>query len=214
MPGGMNPPMRLRKRRALALAFLLLAAACTTLKRCAYEGFDRESWQRPDEVIAALALRPGATVADLGSGSGYFTLRLARAVGHGGKVFAVDIDAALNRELEERARREGLHNIETILARPDDPALPRTVDLLFTCNTYHHLKDRAAYFARAKRYLAAGARVAIIDFHRGGWIESLGHYTEPALIQREMAAAGYRLEREFDFLPKQSFLVFAPAPSP
>ena len=106
------------------LAALVLLAGCTALKRFAYEGFGRDGWQKPDEVIAALALRAGDRIADIGSGSGYFTLRLARAVGPSGKVYAVDIDHAMNEDLAARAREAGLANIEIVNARVDDPMLP------------------------------------------------------------------------------------------
>jgi arsenite methyltransferase len=199
-----------RRAFVLLLGMLLLAGCTTTLKRCAYEGLGRDGWQHPDRVIEALALRPGDRVADLGSGGGYFTFRLARAVGPTGRVYAVDIDEALNADLRARAAREGFANVEVILARPDDPLLPpASIDLIFTSNTYHHLKDRVAYFASAGKALAPDGRIAVIDFDRRGWMHSLGHYTDPDTIKAEMGAAGYRLEQEHAFLPRQSFLLFS-----
>jgi ubiquinone/menaquinone biosynthesis C-methylase UbiE len=200
-----------RRWRSTVLVAFLLLAGCTALKRCAYEGGNRDSWQKPEEVIQALALKPGDRVADLGSGSGYFTFRLARAVGPTGKVYAVDVDEGLNRDLAGRAKRDGYGNIEVILAEPGDPRLPESsVDLFFTSNTYHHLENRARYFTTLRSTLRPGGKVAIIDFNREGWIQSLGHYTPAEDIKREMNEAGYELEREHDFLTKQSFLVFVP----
>ncbi len=91
-----------------------------------------------------------------------------------------------------------------------DPLLPEDgLDLIFTCNTYHHIRDRAAYFAQAKKYLHANGRVAIIDYKRTGWFQRLfGHYTPAEVIWSEMAAAGYRLDHDFGFLPRQTCLVF------
>lgn len=213
----MKPPAFSRssvrsKTTGLALLLALLAAGCTTLKQCAYEGFNRDQWQQPEKVIEALRIRPGERAADLGSGSGYFTFRLAKAIGPEGKVYAVDIDRDLNEALAARAKKEGFDNIEVILAKPDDPLLPAAgVDLIFTSNTYHHLQDRVRYFANLKKYLRAAGRVAIIDFNHKAWLEGfLRHYTPSDHIKREMEQAGYVLEREFDFLEKQSFLVFAP----
>lgn len=205
-------PVRERSRalRALALLFALALAGCTTLKRCAYEGVNRSAWQKPEEVIRVLEIEPGMKIADLGSGSGYFTFRLANAVGRSGKVFAVDIDPGLNAYVRDRALAEAYTNIEVILARPDDPLLPAAgVDLIFTTNTYHHIQARVSYFANARKYLRPEGRIAIIDFNGKGWFESFGgHYTPSRVIKEEMEKAGYRPEREFDFLPRQYFLVF------
>jgi ubiquinone/menaquinone biosynthesis C-methylase UbiE len=197
--------------RTVTLALMLvLLAGCTTLKQCAYEGFNRDRWQQPDKVIESLQIRPGDRAADLGSGSGYFTFRLARAVGPEGKVYAVDIDQDMNRALAERAKKEGFANVEVILAKPDDPLLPPPgVDLIFTSNTYHHIQDRVRYFANLKKYLHGGGRIAIIEFNRNAWLPG-GHYTPSEVIKKEMEQAGYALQREFDFLDRQSFLIFAP----
>ena len=194
----------------------LVLAGCTTLKRCAYEGIDRDDWQKPDKVIGELAIQPGDRVADIGSGSGYFTFRLARAVGPTGKVYAVDIDEELNDYVALRARQEGYANIEIILATPDHASLPSPgVNLIFTSNTYHHIADRPTYFARLKNSLGPNGRIAIIEFSDKGWFAGLaGHATSGSVIKHEMQAAGYVLESEYDFLPKQSFLVFSKSHRP
>lgn len=198
---------------ALAGAVLVAAtlAGCTTLKRWAYEGIGRDRWQRPDEVIRALAIPAGAQVADLGAGGGYFTFRLAAAAGPTGRVYAVDIDPGMVDYLRERAAREGARTVEPVLATADDARLPAaSVDLLFTCNTYHHLTDRAAYFTRLRPVLRTGGRIAIVEYDgRGLFGRLFGHATPADEIRREMAAAGYRLVDAHDFLPRQSFLVFA-----
>lgn len=193
------------------VAGLVFLASCTALKRYAYEGFGRDGWQKPDEVVAALALRAGDRVADLGSGGGYFTLRFSRAVGPAGKVHAVEVDRDMLEDFAERAKRDGYQNIEPILARYDDPLLPEPgVDLIFTSNVYHHIEDRVKYFANAARYLRPGGRVAIVDFDGRHWTASFfGHYTPVEVVKKEMQEAGYRLEREFDFLDRQAFLVYS-----
>jgi ubiquinone/menaquinone biosynthesis C-methylase UbiE len=196
----------------LVLAIALLMAGCAQLKQCAYAGINRDEWQQPQKVIAALKIQPGASVADLGSGGGYFTFRLAEAVGPSGKVYAVDIDRDMVDLIAERATKEGRSNVEVILARPEDPSLPKAgVDLIFTSNTYHHIEDRVAYFANLRKYLRRNGRVAIIEFDRRGWLEGLlRHYTPSEFIKREMEQAGYMLQQEFDFLNRQSFLIFVP----
>ena len=176
-----------------AVVLLIVAAVAigpTTLKRWAYEDPGRDRWQQPERVMEALDLQPGAVVADVGAGGGYFTFRLAEAVGPGGKVLAVDVDRGLLDYVAAEAARRGLTNVETVLAADDDPRIPQPVDLLFTCNTVHHFADRAGYFRDARRYLRPGAKVAIIDYvdkHRSA---------PPAVLESEMATAGYRLESE------------------
>lgn len=196
--------------RTFLIVLIVACTGCTALKRCAYEGFNRDEWQQPDRVIQALRLQPGDQVVDLGAGSGYFTFRLAEAVGPTGQVLAIDVDPGMLAYVEEQAQARGLPNIQTILADPDDPKLSTIgLALVFTCNTYHHLENRAAYFGRLKPYLRPGGRIAIIDFKPEGWLQALiRHNTPSAVIRREMVEAGYTLERELTFLPKQSFLVF------
>jgi ubiquinone/menaquinone biosynthesis C-methylase UbiE len=157
-----------------------------------------------------LELKPGDRVADLGSGGGYFTFLLAKAVGPTGHVYAVDVDRGLIDYVAERAGDEGFKNVSVILAKYDDPLLPEAgVDLIFTSNTYHHLEDRVAYFRNARKYLRAEARVAIVELAGKGWFDSwFGHWTSSETIRTEMEAAGYRLQREHTFLPRQFFLIF------
>jgi len=189
----------------------LLIASCARLKQFAYEGFNRDSLQQPDKVIAALNLHPGAVVADLGSGGGYFTFKLARAVAPSGKVYAVDVDKDMIELIAKRLKEESGNNVETILATATDPLLPQTgVDLIFTVNTYHHIANRLAYFANVRKYLRPGGRIAIIDLDRRAWLEGLlGHYTPSETIKREMEQAGYALQQQLDFLDRQSFLIFS-----
>jgi arsenite methyltransferase len=200
-----------RKAVKLTLAALLLFAGCAQLKQCAYEGLSRDDWQQPQKVIENLQVRPGAIIADLGAGGGYFTLKLANAVGTAGKVYAVDIDREMTDLIAREAKKESATNVETIIAKQDDPLLPTTgVDLIFTVNTYHHFDNRVAYFANLRKYLRPGGRIAVIDFDRRAWLEGLlRHYTPSEFIKREMEQAGYVLRQEFDFLDRQSFLIFA-----
>jgi predicted methyltransferase len=161
--------------------------------------------------VETLALAPGARVADLGSGGGYFTFRLARAVGPTGRVYAVDVDAELNEYVAGRATAEGLSQVEVILAEPADPNLPEEgVDLLFTSNTYHHIEDRARYFGAVRERLRPGGRVAILEYAESPSWFLPAHTTSAETIRSEMEAAGFRLEKDHDFLlPRQHFLVFA-----
>lgn len=201
-----------------AVAVALLASAlftgCTRLKRFAYEGIGRDAWQQPERVVAALGIRPGDRIADVGAGGGYFTFRLADATGPTGVVWAVDVDPGMIAYLRDRAAADGRANVRVIEAASDDPRLPDgEVDLLFTSNTYHHLPAPRDWFARARRALAPNGRVAIVEHRRGGVFARLfGHATGADTIRNDMEAAGYRLVAAHDFLDRQSFQVFAPAP--
>lgn len=172
---------------------------------------DRDEWQKPEEVVAALGLKPGQTVADIGAGSGYFSVRLARAVGPQGKVYAVDIQQDLMDHLAARAKKEGLGNLEPTLGSPEDPALAASsVDLIFICDVVHHIENRQAYYAKLAKALRPGARIAIVDFYKrelpvGPGVEM--KIAKGAMIA-ELEQAGFALEGEHGFLPHQYFLVF------
>ena len=195
---------------ASALMAVVVLTSCTGLKRWAYERGDRDEWQQTEKVIAELGIIPGQRVADLGSGSGYFTFSLADAVKPDGIVYAVDVDTAMNEDLARRARERGYENIEIVMASYEDPKIPDgRVDLIFTSNTYHHItENRREYFDHARRYLKPGGRIAIIDYRKEGIRRVLGHAMERDVIVSEMESAGYRLESDHGFLPKQHFLVF------
>ncbi|MBW2316643.1 MAG: class I SAM-dependent methyltransferase [Deltaproteobacteria bacterium] len=200
----------------LGLIFGLAGADCgTEMKVAGYEGDDRESWQQIDRVIETLGLSAGQQVADIGSGSGYFTRHLAPAVAPGGRVFAVDVDPEMNAYLEARLAEEGIENVTVVLAEPGDPGLVEgSIDLVFTSNTYHHLPNQRAYFAGLRPYLAPGARLAVVEYEpsKAGWFaRTFGHATPKAQIVAAIVAAGYRLEADHDFLERQSFLIFEPS---
>lgn len=192
---------------ALLGSALLLGSGCTFVKRMAYDGFGgRDAWQQPDRVVAELGLAPGAKVADLGSGGGYFTFRLAQTVGPAGHVYAVDVDEGMNEHVTDEARDQGFANVTAVLAGTDDARLSEPVDLVFTSNAYHHLTERVAYFRRLREaHLAPGGRVAIVEFRP----EVTSHSTARETIEEEMTAAGYRLAKAHDYLERQYFLVFA-----
>lgn len=192
-----------------------LRRARFALKGFGYSGLGRDRWQQPDRVVAELGLRPGDRVADLGAGGGYFTRRLARAVGPSGAVYAVDTDADMASGLAAMAAADGLGNVTVITATPEDPGIPEPVDLCFLSNAYHHIPDRPAYFARLARHLKPEGRLAIVEARPSGVLGVLGHATPPETIRSEVEGAGYTLAAEPDFLPRQGFLIFrrrAPRP--
>ncbi len=177
----------------------------------ALEAPSRDAWQQPQKVMATLALKPGERVADVGSGPGYFTLRFARAVGPTGKVFAVDISGEMLDYLAKQARAEHLMNIHPVLADPHNPNLPpASVDMIFICDTLHHISGRDRYYPLLIRALRPGGRLVNVDFYKrplpvGPPVQMKIQKT--AMI-REAEAAGFHLVRQYDFLQYQYFLVF------
>jgi predicted methyltransferase len=173
----------------------------------------RDEWQKPAEVVKALALRPGMTVADLGAGTGYFSRHLSAAVGSDGTVLAVEPEPKLLAHLRDRAEREKTANVVPILASLDNPRLPpRSVDVVLVVDTFHHIDDRVAYFGALRRVLRPGGRVAVVDWEKRPL--PVGPPPEHKLAREqvvdEMRAAGYALVAEPDVLPYQYVLIFAP----
>jgi len=185
-----------------------------TIKLQAYEGFGRDRWQRPQDVVERLSIRPGDIVADLGAGGGYFTFRLARATGPAGRVYAVETDPDMLAHLRRRVARERVSNVEVVEGSEADAHLPAGgADLIFTCDAYHHLSDRICYFARLRCALRPGGRLAVIDNDGSTGIVArwFGHATPPAVMTDELRAAGYRIVETLDGLPGQTFLVLSTA---
>lgn len=164
----------------------------------------RDAWQKPHEVITRLDIKPTDVVADLGSGSGYFTRRLAH---HAATVYAVDIDE----QLLKMAAKGAPDNVRTILAAPDDPKLPEaSVDLILICDVLHHIENRSAYYPKLTRALKPGGRIVDIDFYKKPL--PVGPPPDMKLsedqVENEFKAAGLRLTKSFDVLPHQYFLIF------
>ena len=172
----------------------------------------RDAWQKPHEVIAALGLPPDAVVADLGAGTGYFSVRLANMLSRG-RVYAVDIEPDMVKYLGERAKREGLSNLAPVLGKADDPRLPEKVDLVLLVDVYHHIDDRSRYFRHLAGSLKPGGRVAIIDFRMDAENgPPRAARIAPDEVRAEMAAAGFAQATSgasLDFLPEQYFLIFS-----
>lgn len=178
------------------------------LKAGVYSGFARDRWQQPDDVLAALELRPGMKVADLGAGGGYLTFRLAQAVGPDGCVYAVDTDQDMTSLIEARAQQQNVGNVITIDARPRDPGLPERVDLVVIVDAFHHLPHPSDYLRTLAGVLADEGRLAIIEPRPTWWL--FGHATAVEELRSRLGAAGYEVSAEHDFLPRQNFLIAQP----
>jgi len=168
----------------------------------------RDEWQKPQQVVDALKLAPDMAVADIGAGTGYFTVRLAQALPKG-RVYAADLEPDMVAYIEQRARQMKLANVTAIRAAADDAKLPAPVDRVVIVDTYHHIEAREAYFRRLAGRLSPAGEVAIIDFTRDSPFGPPVSTRLPAAeVKAEMQRAGYALTAEHDFLPHQYFLVF------
>ena len=171
----------------------------------------RDAWQKPREILEALALQPDAVVADVGAGTGYFTVRLAQRVPNG-RVYAIDTEPQMVKHLASRARETGLNNVMAVLGTPDDPRIPARADVVLFVDVYHHIEKRERYFANIARALKPGGRVAIVDFRMDApQGPPRNARIEPDQVKAELKTAGYELAREHAFLPYQYFLEFVRA---
>jgi ubiquinone/menaquinone biosynthesis C-methylase UbiE len=169
----------------------------------------RDAWQMPDRVIAALGLKAGQRVADIGAGTGYFTVRLARLAA-APKVYAVDIEQSMLEHIQHRTMMDGLKNVTTVLGAPDRTNLPEAVDVVLIVDTYHHIPNRVAYFTALKKQLTPAGKLAIVDFKKGapdGPPEEF-RFT-PDQISAELGKAGFTLQARHDFLPRQMYLIYS-----
>jgi SAM-dependent methyltransferase len=168
----------------------------------------RDAWQMPARVVGALQLTPGQAVADIGAGTGYFTVRLAKSPA-APKVYAIDIEPSMVDYVTRRAAQEGLKNVSTVLGGAGRSNLPEPVDVVLVVDTYHHIPNRIDYFTSLKAQMKPDARLAIVDFRKGA---PLGPPEEfrmtPEQIDAELAKAGFARQASYDFLPQQLFLIY------
>ena len=172
---------------------------------------DRNAEERSDDVIEALEIPEGATVADLGAGTGYFTWRLARKVGTHGKVIAVDIQKRMLELTEEAVKQHGLTNVAYLLATETDPRLPEgSLDLVFIAYSYHEFSEPEKTMAAVKRSLKPGGRLFVLEFAKESRLApaSSTHKMSLEEMRREIEPLGFELDQMLDFLPMQHGLIF------
>jgi len=182
------------------------------------EGPDRDSWQRPDQIMDALAIADGSVVADLGAGGGWFTVRLARRVGPGGRVYAEDIQRQMIESIERRVKREGFAGrVITVLGTARDPKLPeRTLDAALFVDAYHEIEHPVALLRNLARSLKPGGRIGIVDFtsEGGGPGPPMNERVDPQQVIRNAEDAGLRFLSREQFPRYQYMLVFGLADAP
>ncbi|MAZ48636.1 MAG: SAM-dependent methyltransferase [Halobacteriovoraceae bacterium] len=174
-----------------------------------FEDRSRDSWQKPQEVFKRLEIKADSMIADIGSATGYFPVRLAR-IAEQGRVWGVDIEPDMISFLNRRAKKEQLDNLFSILGTPADPLIPEPVDFIFMVDTYHHIPERVKYFRQLKQYLTPSGQIIIIDFKKkklpiGPPVEMK---MSKAQIVEELSQAGFEIVMQDDYLIYQNVLVF------
>jgi len=163
-------------------------------------------------IIENLHLREGDQVADIGAAGGCFSVKFAERVGRCGRVFAVDKNPSSLQYVDEKCAKHGIDHITTLSSEIfPDSLRPRSLDLVFAKNVFHHLQNPERYFSAIKAFLKADGRIAIIDHlptRSLNFVNLFGHTTPLGTIEKHMRAAGYRLAESFDFLPNQSFTIW------
>jgi len=166
---------------------------------------------KSDRIIELIGLKAGQTIADIGAGGGYFTLKFAEIVGGKGIVYAIDTNPKFLKFIKDNAKEKGLDNIVTILTKDKFDLPENSLDFIFLRNVTHHLSDRVKYFTNINSFLKSNGKIAIIEYKKGEKFTFHGlfkHYVPEEDIIHEMEEAGYLLEKRFDFLPEQHFLIF------
>ena len=178
------------------LAFNTLYSFTSTLNRLDVVETERDQWQRPVDVLRALDLREGNTVVDLGSGAGYFALKLSPAVGKRGRILAVDLRRLSLFFLWTRALLRGQHNVRVIVGEQDNPRLPTgTVDAMLICNTYHEFSNPELMLNHTFQSLRSGGHLVVVD--RGPRAEAEhGHEVRLGAVENELRQKGFKIVRQ------------------
>jgi ubiquinone/menaquinone biosynthesis C-methylase UbiE len=174
------------------------------------EGPDRDEWQQPGKIMDVLGIGDSSVVADLGAGSGWFTIRLANRVGPNGLVFAEDIQRPMIQAIKVRVDRLGLKNVATVLGTATDPHLPAPVDAVLICDAYHEMEHPVALLTNLAKSLKPAARIGIVDFTKdgGGPGPAMEERVDPEAVIRDAQAAGLMVRSRETFLKYQYMLVF------
>ena len=205
----MKNPIYKRVRIIATALFSVMLLSMATVGTC--QSYGRDSWQKPDEVVKSLNLKPGDVIADIGAGDGYFTRRFAQAVSPGGQALGLEIVSRNVESMKRDAERLGLDTYKAMLVESDDPGFePGSVDIVFLCNAYHHLRNRVDYFKTVSTGLKKDGRVVIVDFYnkRMAVGPAPGHTLSREVVIEEMMSAGYQLLNDRDFLEYQYYLEF------
>ena len=172
---------------------------------------ERETEEEPDKALAALGIAKGATVADIGAGSGYMTWRMAELVGPAGKVYANDIQPRMLEMLKKNVEARNLHNVETVLGAVDDPRLPAgRIDLALLVDVYHEFSEPQQMLRHIRESLKPGGRLVLLEYRAEDPAVPIRpeHKMTVAQVRAEIEPEGYRLDQVIESLPRQHILVF------
>lgn len=179
------------------------------------ERTEREKEEAPDKALDAIGIEPGMVIADVGSGTGYFTRRMAKRTGPSGKVYAVDIQPRMIEALEQNAKKEGLTNIQGIVSKEDDPLLPPSqVDLILMVDVYHEFANPQVMLRKMRAALKPTGRMVLLEYRKEdpNVPIRLEHKMTVEEVKAEIEPEGFRLDKVVRSLPRQHILIFVPAP--
>jgi SAM-dependent methyltransferase len=178
---------------------------------------ERETEEHPDAALDALGLKPGMVVADIGAGTGYMTLRMARRVAPSGKVYAEDMQPEMLRLLRQNAAREKLTNIETILGTEVDPKLPAgKLDLILLVDVYHEFSQPQKMLRRMRQALKPDGRLVLLEYRKEDPTIPIRpeHKMSVQEVKIELEAEGFHLDQVIETLPRQHILILGKTPGP
>ena len=206
-------------RLALAVALVALGQAVAAAQHARLfrpedlgelEPPDREEWQQPIRIMDTLGIGDGSVVADLGAGSGWFTIRLASRVGPNGRVFAEDIQRQMIQAINVRVESLGIKNVHTLLGTTSDPALPEPVDAVLIVDAYHEMEQPVTLLRNVAKSLKPAGRIGIVNFTKegGGPGPDMDERVDPERVISDAQAAGLTLRSRETFLKYQYMLIF------
>jgi len=171
----------------------------------------RDKWQKPESIMDSIGIKEGNIIGEVGAGSGYFTLKLAKRVGKSGLVYANDIKNSVLKDLENNSKKEGLENVKTIVGKTENPLFPdSTMDMVVMMYVFHDLTKPIALMKNIKPCLKTGAKVVIIDRDPNRFGEDYDHFMSKSEIIQKVKESGYTIEKIWSFLPRDNIYLCNP----
>lgn len=172
---------------------------------------EREAEEAPEKALDEIGIRPGMAIADVGAGTGYFSLKMARRVGPGGKVYANDVQAEMLEKLRANAQREKLTNVETVLGSEADPKLPAgKMDIVLLVDVYHEFSQPQEMLQHIRAALKPDGRLILLEYRKEDPAIPIRpeHKMSVTEVKAEVEAEGYKLDKVIETLPRQHIIIF------